>query len=270
MKKQTALFLSFSALLAIGALAPKIQWNAGLANRFPASVEDVKGEIQAQSVAAVVINEEIACLKDKQPKELEAEVKKLMDDKEAILNELAELKKSKKDETKIENKDDKKVLAKNENESILDIMSQLTALMMSQQQQQTIMMNQMFSMFQVQQPKEQSWYSPLSEYMSPYAFNAGQFRFPEFERTDSLLGMGHNIGLGYDMHSMHRGNTAYDLQRAPAEQFQAPVTNFDFGMTRSPLESNSFQPGLQLQQRPHQGFDFNKLNDGSDLERQNF
>lgn len=261
MKKQTAMFLSFSALLTIGAMSPQVLWHADKnSHRSPASVEQ-KAPEKIASVEA-----EVSCLKDKQPKELEAEVKKLMEDKEKIMKELEELKASKeKSEEKLEDKKEKKVAKVDYNEDILGIMSQLTSMMISQQQQSQMMMTQMFSMFQAQQPKQQSYYSPMSDYTSPYAFSVSQFEYSNQNHKSiySLEGMGHNIGLGYPTNS-HGGFPAY-FNRTPAGQS-------DFGpmFERSQFDATgSFQPQT-LEARPHNGFDFRAGVEAMSMERISF
>ncbi len=335
MKKQTAMFLSFSALLTIGAMSPQVLWHADkTSHRSPASIEqkdrlsemalksltqkiepkkdkmdvllddlaqdtrkkeqakidsqelkplekvelklDTKVSsveapaplkdlehksvaIESREVKLVEVEAQVSCLKEKQPKELEAEVKKLMEDKEKIMKELEELKASKKPDDKKE----KKVAKTDYNEDILGIMSQLTSLMISQQQQSMMMMTNMFSMFQAQQPKQQSWYSPMSDYMSPYAFNASQFEFPNHKSIYSLEGMGQDVGLKYGYQS--KPFYDYDYSRMPAQQS-------DFGpmFERSQFDlTGSFQP-QKLEARPHNGFDFRPGVDSMSMDRISF
>ena len=297
MKKQTAMFWSISALLTISAVAPHVLWQTKKeTHRSPSSIDqkdqisdklkelevvDVKSHgpvaavvaeaplkdlehkevaIASREVKKVEVEAQISCVKDKQPKDLEAEVKKLMEDKEKIMKELEELKAASKKEDK---KDDKKKVAKTDyNEDILGIMSQLSSLMVSQQQQQMQMMNQMFSMFQTQQPKQQSWYSPLSDYMSPYAFHASQFDFPGYSSPYSMEGIGSRVGLGYPSSSTHGGFPEY-FSRTPAQQS-------DFGpmFERSQFnDADSFQPQTV---RPHNGFNFSQGTDAMTMQRMQF
>ena len=259
MKKPTALVLSFSALLTISAFAPHVFWQADKqTKRSPASADENKEATKEvkEEIKKEVVEAQITCAKEKQPKDLEAEVKKLMEDKEQIMKELEELKAAGKKEeikkvSKFENQDD-----------ILGIMSQLSSLMVSQQQQQMMMMNQMFSLFQTQQPKQQSWYSPLSDYMSPYAFNASQFQFPSSKSLYSLDGIGHGIGLGYPSTYSYGGHSDY-FNRTPAQQA-------DFGpmFERSQFnEADSFQPQVA---KPHNGFNFFQYPDAMSMERVQF
>lgn len=288
MKKQTAMFLSFTALLTISAFAPHVFWQADKTNRFPASLEEDRleelaqkkevpklselkaVEIKSQEVKLVEVDAQVSCLKEAQPKELEAEVKKLMEDKEAILKELAELKKAKNTEEKKEDikEDDKKKIVKTDyNQDILGIMSQLTSLMVSQQQQQMSMMTQMFSMFQMQQPKQtSSWNSPMSDYMSPYAFNASNFEFPRHQSIYSLSGLGNNIGLGYSGGGMSEMYGEALSARTPAQFDNQPM--FD----RSHIESESFQPRVLTPKDmvPHNGYDFRPGTDALNMKRVQF
>ncbi|MBC7712428.1 MAG: hypothetical protein H7177_03765 [Rhizobacter sp.] len=339
MKKQTAMVLSFSALLTMAAIAPHVIWQADKTNRAPSSVEQkdffsnqtnklliektvapkkdkmdkllddlaadtkkkeeeaAKSEkaksdfrqseiaernkteevplkkleevkIASLEVKKVDVDAQVSCLKEKQPADLEAQIKKLMEDKEAVVKELAELKKSKKDEPKdevVKEKKEKKASIADNTEDVLGIMSQLTSLMISQQQQQMLMMTQMFSMFQMQQPKQQSQqynaFSPLSEYMSPYAFNASSFEFPKNESPYSLSGFNSRIGLNSDY-----GRSFSSFERAPASQQYESGIMFERGAFD---ETGSFQPQA-LQPRPHNGFDFRQNTSAMDMQRVEF
>jgi hypothetical protein len=248
MKKITSRFLTVSAILAISAMAPNAIWHAANTNRVPASLEEDRLEELAlkidNKIAAVPVVE-VTCSNESQEVSLEEQIKKLVADKETILKELAELKKAKKAEEKDEKvelpkKEEVKVVAKTQSEDVLGFMSQITSLMISQQQQQTLILTQMFSMMQNQQPKQASnWYSPLSDYMSPYAFNASSFHYPEHKSIYSLSGMDNSIGL----------KANYD--RAPSS-LQEIFPDFKRGYFES---EGSFTPKAQIAM-PHNGYDF--------------
>ena len=295
MKKQTTIFLSFSALMAIGAMSPNILWHANKpVFRSPSSIqqkdpvndlviksliekkEEEKTELDimldniaedskpkespllslkdlvpmsvgsdSREVKSVIVE----CLKESQPKELEVEIKKLMEDKAKIINEIEELKVVKKE---------KNVTKTDYNQDIFGIMSQLTSLMASQQQQSMAMMTQMFSMFQTQQPKQHSWYSPMSDYMSPYAFNASDMVFPK-PNYELLypMNMGSQIGLTLDY---NRAYSAFDRQ--PAQKM-----DLDPMFEKNYLGNEaSFQPQA-LQVRPHNGFNFVQPDDAMGMQR---
>ncbi|MBC7427977.1 MAG: hypothetical protein H7336_05150 [Bacteriovorax sp.] len=191
----------------------------------------------------------------------------MMEDKEAVIKELAELKKSKKekDEDKLEAKKEKKIAKTDNTEDVLGIMSQLTSLMISQQQQQMLMMTQMFSMFQAQQPKQQSYYSgfsPMSDYISPYAFNASSFEFPRNESPYSLSGFNSRVGLNSDY-----GRSYLSYDRAPASQ-RDYGTMFDRSYLDNSEES-AFQPQI-LQPRSHNGFNFSSGTNAMDMQKVQF
>lgn len=314
MKKQSAMFWSFSALLAIGAMSPHVLWHADkISARSPSSVhqvdrfneniinslfekkEEPKSEMdklldniaedtkekelkakeaeltplkelvpmsvgsESREVKSVVVGE---CSKETQPKELEAEIKQLMEDKAKVINEIEELKESKKEK--------KKTAKADYNEDIIGIMSQLSSLMISQQQQSMVMMNQMFSMFQSQQPKQQPWYSPMSDYMSPYAFNASNFMFPK-PSYDLMypMNMGSGIGLTYDHELAY---SVYNRQPAHAQTQNSALglkTSYDFGPmfeTGYIDNTDSFQPQI-LQARPHNGYDFRNGMDAMNMQK---
>ncbi len=235
MKKHSRSFLSpIAALLVLAAITPNSVWAAKCSphNRKPAS------------------SEEINCLKEEKDK-LENDMKKLVEDKQSILKELDELKSKKKDSVEIkeakkeDKKEDKKKEDKKADNEIVDVMFQMTSMMISQQQQQTLMMNQMFSMMNQQMqrfayPKADSW----SDYVSPYSFNHNSLNAGY--NPYSLESLGKGIGLSasyanpYRDHESHYIKTPY---RYPAEQpaqlhqqpliMQPRIDGFDFG---SPMD----------------------------------
>lgn len=263
------MLLSASALLTVNAFAPQMFWDHNKVNgRFPSSLEEDRLEKLEQDKKDELKKKEeeiaVQCLKDKSSK-LEDEIKKLVDDKKAILKQLADLKKDKKEdkeddaddkEDKKEDKKDKKGVAKVEQQDVLGIMSQLTSLMLSQQEQQMMMMDQMFSMMSsMQRPQAQyqrqspyDMFSPVSSYMSPYAYNHNSFnnmRFSQYnpygEFSDYPL-MG-NVGINYGQAM----DADYDYRRAPSNEGQK-------------FERGYFQPEAHNMQSqtpvPHDGFDF--------------
>lgn len=265
MKKQSMMFLTFSALLTVNAFAPQMFWDQNkTTGRFPSSLEEdrlEKLEIEKKEQAKkeeLKKNEiTVQCLKDDKSSKLDEEIKKLMADKQAILKELDELKKAKKEDKKEDapKKDEaKKEIVKTDNQEILSIMSQLTSLMVSQQQQQAMMMQQMFSMMAQQKPQYSNPYDSFSmnEFMSPYAYIHNDFQdnsqdfFPGY--YSSRVGIGYpGIGIGGYTPYKQQQQPMMDMNRAPSNQ-------------QDQMERYYFQPQFQQQQSsqpmPHNGFDF--------------
>lgn len=229
MKKQTAVVVSFSALLTLSAFAPKILWQEDHnVNRFPASKEDSKPEgkkleeIRELTQEIEIKKEEVqvSCLKDKQPSALEDEIKKLMADKEAIVKEIADLKKS-----KVEPVDDKAEVPRfTDKQDFVSLVSQMTSLMITQQQQQTMLMQQMFTMMnQMQMPQMQ-----YQQQFNPYSFGIQQFDSSAFQiQPTSEFGV-RFAQLGQNLSQVQPAMNPYTQQRAPSAQYEAPY-NFNIG-----------------------------------------
>lgn len=195
--------------------------------RIPASLEEDRLEELALKKDVKKI-EEVSCEKEIHSTSLEDQIKKLIKDKESILKEIADLKKVKEDSKEV-----KKEITKNESSAdVLGIISQLTSLMISSQMQQQMMMNQMFSMMQNNQNSPRS-FSPMSDFMSPYAFNASEFYFPKYHNPYSLEGAENQVGINRAFYN--------EFNRAPSAEQGGVLLN----------------PEL-YPQVPHNGFNFNQ------------
>lgn len=250
MKKQVAVVVSFTALLTLSVFAPKVLWQENtIVNRFPASIEDSKDE-----------SKNVQCLKDEQPTALEAEIKKLMADKESILKEIADLK-AKKEDSPSHDKKDKKVTQTSENEDVISIMSQMTSMMISQQEQQLSLMQQMFTMMnQMQMMQIQSYpqqYNQSQNFMS--AFQAPQ----GFNQQSSIFGtLGEGIGISYPAQSAPAYQNPYGIQtRTPSAQMDQYF----------PHREMNVQPQLQSEYPVgNLGFNFFSSDASSEMERMQF
>lgn len=272
MKKQTAVVVSFSALLTLSALAPKVLWQEEKhnVNRFPASEEAITPpkkslyemrEMDKHLEKKIEVKKEeaqVSCLKDKQPSALEDEIKKLMADKEAIMKEIADLKKSK-EEPVIEHKDKKEVSRFTEKEDFVSLVSQMTSMMITQQQQQQMLMEQMFSMMnqmQMQMPQNQQ-----QNFMSPYAFEGS---YPQAiqgypQAYPSLGDYGVDVGLKYEP-QQHGGYPQVQAYQNPyaiqmdQSQMRAPSAQNEPAFMQREL---NVQPQLQSQYPAgNYGYDF--------------
>lgn len=276
MKKQVAAVVSFSALLTLSAFAPKVFWQENKnVNRLPASVEEAKIEDKKKDVNLVkeeikIKSEEatVQCLKDKQPTALEAEIKKLMADKEAIMKEIADLKK---EVPSADKKDKKEAPRFTEKEEIVSLVSQMTSMMITQQQQQQMLMEQMFSMMtqmQSQMPQNQQ-----QNFMSPYSFNGSYPQatvgypqaYPAFENSGVGIGIGYGLGTSYSYSQAQAYQNPYAIQ-ADQSQMRAPSAQYEPAFLPRQM---SVQPQLQSQyvQGGNFGFDFSKSAIPQDMER---
>lgn len=274
MKKQVAVVVSFSALLTLSAFAPKVLWQEHKnVNRFPASKEDPKIEEKKQDADKIkeeikIKSEEatVQCLKDKQPTALELEIKKLMADKEAIMKEIADLKK----EVPTADKKDKKEAPRfTEKEDFVSLVSQMTSMMITQQQQQQMLMEQMFSMMsqmQSQMPQNQQ-----QNFMSPYSFNGSYPQamqgypqaYPAFENYGVGIGIGFKTDHGYPQAQAYQNPYAIQPDQS---QMRAPSAQYEPAFLPRQM---SVQPQLQSQfaHEGNYGFDFSKAANPQDMER---
>lgn len=281
MKKQTAVVVSFSALLTLSAFAPKVLWQEKHdINRFPASKEDTKPEgkkleeMRAEGItppkkSLYEMRElthkiedkkeeaQVSCLKDKQQSALEDEIKKLMADKEAIMQEISDLKKPKK-EDHAEAKSE--VPRFTEKQDFVSLVSQMTSLMITQQQQQMMLMQQMFTMMnQMQAPQMQYNQSPFN----PYSFGIDQFDASAFQiQAQPTSEFGPRFAqLGQDLSQVQPAMNPYTQQRAPSAQYEAP---YSFNMGSSMM---NIQPAVQMENPVAASGDYIANNHVIDMQR---
>ncbi|MEA9357020.1 hypothetical protein SHI21_12420 [Bacteriovorax sp. PP10] len=281
MKKQTAVVVSFSALLTLSAFAPKVLWQEDHnVNRFPASKEDTKPEgkkleeMRAEGITppkkslyemrelthkveAKKEEAQVSCLKDKQQSALEDEIKKLMADKEAIMLEIADLKKPKKEEAAV---DKSEVPRFTEKQDFASLISQMTSLMITQQQQQMMLMQQMFTMMnQMQAPQMQHNQSPYN----PYSFGVDQFDASAFQIQPTSEFGPRFAQLGQNLSQVQPEANPYMQQRAPSAQYEAPYS-FNMG------DMMNIQPAIQMQNPVNPSTDFITNNNVMDMQRVSF
>lgn len=271
MKKHSAIFFTFTALLTLNAFAPQMFWDQSKTTRNPASLEEDRLEELAlketplkklekikisedRKVTSVVVDAQVQCQKDKSSA-LEDEIKKLVSDKESILKEIEELKKSKKEDAP---KETAKADKKKEKVEVIDIMSQLTGLMVSQQAQQQMMMEQMFSMMampQTRQPLRQfslNDYMPFASHYEDYSIYSATPRYPKSQST---------IGISYPNYSSHDYSNPYSLY-----DMNNRFPSSDEGMGIQPRYNNP-SAYVAPSQVPHNGFNFSN---GNDMQRIQF
>lgn len=246
MKKPIALAVSFGALLTLSIFAPKIFWQDSYnVSRFPASEEAIM-PLEKENKEEEKSTTEVSCLKETQPIALEEEIKKLMADKETILKEIEDLKTNK--------KESQKVASVSNDKDIVALISQMTSIMISQQEQQQTLMLQMFTMMNQMQmpmqsyPQQESW---SQDFMYPMSFESSTF-------GNSIPGI--SIGLPYQ--SLTSYQNPYELQkRSPS------------GLTDPSFSSRSFniQPQFQSEYpNGNMGFNFLSSDASSEMQRMTF
>lgn len=239
--KKNKIILAVSAVMLMGAIAPVYYWHKKEQSRFPASQSAEQDESSEVKVYAIPESEEkiivtkledaiedtkvskkielengvvifpqpeieskievtklpldiVVCQKEDSDK-LSVDMKKLIQDKEDLLKEIALLKKSDKKELP---KDDKKIA----DAPKVDMMAQLTSLMMSQQTQQQLMMMQMMQMMSSMQANQQS--NGVDGLFSPYGLSHDQYQSHarvnsqapvyNFYNSTVTMGMGQQMG----------------------------------------------------------------------------
>lgn len=238
MKKSTMAFLSFSALLSVNAFAPQKIWEAkNIIGRAPAADENADKKETKK-------DEAIQC-KEKSRADLESELKKLVEDKEAILKELKELKDKKAQSKEIVNSSENTA-------NVLQIMSQLSSLMISQQQQQQVLMAQMFPlMMQMNSSSSYMGNRSLAPYMSPYGFNSQNL--PVYQSNDTLSALGNHWGIGMSYNDYFNPKSNQNSAGFMHVPYRFPSSESPLNY---PLNINSLERQSLPQSQRIDGFDF--------------
>jgi hypothetical protein len=180
-----------------------------------------------------------------------------MADKEAIMLEIADLKKP----TKEEAADKSEVPRFTEKQDFVSLVSQMTSLMITQQQQQMMLMQQMFTMMnQMQTPQMQQNQSPFN----PYSFGVDQFDASAFQ-IQSTSEFGPRFAqLGQNLSQVQPMMNPYVQQRAPSAQYEAP---YSFNMGPNTM---NIQPAVQMENPVSASTDFITNNNVMDMQRVSF
>ena len=214
-------------------------------HRGPASEE--KAEPAKKDEKSEIAN--LLCLAKNEAAKLSEEVKKLLKDKEEVV---AEVNKLKKENEEIKNKtSEEKVKKPVSNEDVLAMLSQMTNLMLSQQQLQMQMQNQMFSMMN---PMSNISSMNMFNQFNPYAYNPYNLNFnygfnsgiysspyPSMNSMDGIMGFyGNSIGLGSTFNNgSHYGYPSTSQVFQPVEQNRAPAAQY------SMLPEQNLQPQIR-------------------------
>lgn len=294
--KKNKLVFAVSALMLLSAAAPIYYWHQQNNSRFPSSVETyahpefaedeqikreplsldieqkdqgavtyahpdlaLESQITKKSLPLKDDKVQVACQKD-DAKNLESEIKKLMEDKEHILAEIKQLKKDK------EKKDApiKIDASLSSQDNMMNMMMQMTSMMLSQQMQQQQLNMQIMQLMGSLKNSD----NIINEYMDPYAFSYNQFAAtaqPRFKGHDFSMASGGGIGIAYNPYSQYGSIPMmgqYYSSMAPMQiQQPSPYGSASLAQyTSSPYGQSmmgSFEGQGQVSMpMPHDGFNF--------------
>lgn len=248
MKTKITLF-AFSALVITASNQAHFNQVLNL-QRGPASEEKIEPVKDEKSEIANLL-----CLAKNEAAKLSEEVKKLLKDKEEVVAEVNKLKKENEDMKNKSSED--KIKKPASSEDFISMMSQMTNLMLSQQQLQMQMQNQMFSMMNSMNNNSSmnmfNQYNPFNLDFN-YGFNTGIYSspYPKMNSMDSLMGYyGNSIGLGSSFSGIgnYYGYPNSTAIGQVAQVYQVPEQN------RAPAAQYSMLPEQSLQQPQIRGFD---------------
>jgi flagellar biosynthesis chaperone FliJ len=230
MKTKIILF-AFSALVITASHHNNIEQAIEL-HRGPASDN---AEVVKKDDKSEIAN--LLCLAKNEAAKLSEEVKKLLKDKEEVVAEIDKLKKENEDFKKSSEDKVKKPVS---NEDVVSMLSQMTNLMLSQQQLQMQMQTQMFSMMN---PMNNNSSMNMFNQFNPYAYNPYNLNFnygfntgiysspyPSMNSMDSMMGYyGNSIGQVAQVYQATEQNRAPAAQYSmlPEQNLQPQIRGFD-------------------------------------------
>ena len=270
MKANKLFFFTIASVLSVQALSPDaILKSHSSAGRMPAN----QAEVDAKGVEDKKNNETVTCKSEAKGEKLEADLKKLLSDKEEVLkrveglqkeNDKLKLKLTSNSETKVEDKkpeetkvaevkaEDKKSETKqsvsqdkkSDNSELVALMAQMTSMFTAQMQSQMQMQLQMMNMFSQMQSNAMPQMNPYapSVYTGNY-FNNNPYAYPTIGST---LGA-YSAGVGIPAQSSPWSSSINPYTVLPAMTRQQISTPADFGF--------SFNQSPTL----IRGFDFNQV-----------
>ncbi len=216
--------LAFLSVITIGSITPtlKLEPSASLVYRMPA--DNGEGDIAKVEEKKVEV---VSCKSELKGEKLEAEMKKLIKDKELVLKEVEDLKKEKTSE-KLSSKS-------NEHADIINLMSQLTSMISLQMQSQMQLQLQMMTMLTQSQNHFIPQMSPF-DYQQPFSMMGNTSAFD-------------NYGIGLQPQAMY--------PQSPT--FQSPYSMLPQPIPQQVLPQMFRQPAQAPMSFPiFQGFDFNQ------------
>lgn len=271
MKANKILFVTALSIVAFQAMSPNefLASTKSVTNRMPAAEENKAPEkevvannseievIEVKNSAPPVV-EQVACKSESKGEKLEADIKKLLEDKESVLKQIDGLKKENEDlklklttvpEAKKQQLAPKEESHKSENSEVISLMSQMTTMFSAQMQSQMQMQLQMMSMLSQMQNNTLPQMNPYSYLPSQFS-RSQNFGYPHAGSYGGYPTLSDSIGLG----AMGVGISA---PTSPWSDYQNPYSIMP-SMTRQPISSPS-DYGFSFN-RPQliQGFDFNQ------------
>lgn len=246
MKKPFSTSSAFAFLFVMAAVTPQSVWASNIC------------EFKGRSPAS---DEQINCLKEEKDR-LEKDMKKLVEDKEKIVKQLDELKSSNKEnsEDKSEDKAEKKgkkVVAENRDQDMAEMMSYISYIMVSQQEQQMAVLNQMYSFmtqsmqsFVYSQPQYDFGYGNQQARWNPYTLEGvGEMGYHHARHNQYSFDFGNGAGIGIGMN----GQSFYQNPYSQREQQDFVKTPY-----RYPAQiPNQLERSQLIAPPPMSGYDFN-------------
>ena len=230
MKANKLFIYTAASFLIVKSLAPDTILTLKQNGRWPASLGPAS-EVVAPKIESYI------CKSELKGEKLEADVKKLLNDKEEIIKKVAPIKA----ET-TENKSD--------NSELIALMSQMTTMISNQMQMQMQMQSQMFSMLSQMQTN-----SGQVPYANNYLDNNPN-RYSVLNDNIDFLGSRMNLGLGIQNQSQVWSNYSNPYNQMP-NMIRQQLPSPEFGGPTSPLAP--MQRGFNFSQGPMQrGFDFSQ------------
>jgi hypothetical protein len=246
MKKPFSTPSAFAFLFVMAAVTPQSVWASNIC------------EFKGRSPAS---EEQINCLKEEKDR-LEKDMKKLVEDKQKIVQQLDELKSTKKDrsedesEEKVEKKNSKKVVAENRDQDMADLMGYFTYMLLNQQEQQQAMMNQMFS-FMTQSMQSFVYSQPQNDLghhqtkWNPYSLEGVGETGYQHAQFNNQFSFENGSGIGISMNGQSFYQNPYS--QSPQQDFVKSPHRYP-AQIQTPMQ---LERGQILSQPPVSGYDFN-------------
>lgn len=191
--------------------------------------DDIKNseirDVEAQNKNNAAI-EAILCKAESKGEKLEADIKKLLEDQQAVVKEVEGLKKENQDlKSKVAEK--KEEPKKSENSELVALMAQMTTMFTTQMQSQMQMQVQMMSMLSQMQ-------NNFMPQVSPYAFNPSQFSNIQsfgYPQAGQFGGFG-NVGISAAATPWSDYQNPYSMMPSLNRQYLPQATDFGFDFSQ--------------------------------------
>jgi hypothetical protein len=238
-----------------------------------ADIEKLRSDIKNSEVKDIkIVNqnktsvEVVVCKSESKGEKLEAELKKLLEDKELVLKQVDGLKKendelkskvssaSVKDEKKEEVKkdEDKKDEDKKDDEKVADAKSQKKKAQKLEDSDVVSLMSQMTTMFSAQMQSQMQVQMQMLSMLSSMQFNqAPQYTWDWSQGNNRVYGIHENIGQGQGIGipASQSWNNFNPYSQLP-QMSRQPAQQSDFGFDFGPIPQANFMRGFDFNQSP--------------------